>query len=209
MKIMVFDTETTRLPLWKEPSEHPGQPHLCQFTAVLVDGLSGQELDYVDMLIRPDGWTIPDEVSKIHGISQARALEEGLPEKAAVSQFLRLTGEADLVVGFGVAFDMRIMRIAMLRAGVSKAACDLLMSDMQTRCVMQQATPIAKIPPTDKMMATGRKTFKQPNLGEAVRAILGEEMDDAHDARVDVLYTVRLYFHLNPPAQRAPALVEA
>ena len=32
-----FDTETTGLPLFKEHSEHPSQPHIVQLAACLVD----------------------------------------------------------------------------------------------------------------------------------------------------------------------------
>ena len=203
MKIMIYDTETTGLPIWGSPSERPDQPHLCQFTALICDGTPAQEIEYVDMLIRPDGWTIPDEVAKLHGITTERALADGLPERAAVAEYLRLTAQADIVCAYGISFDERIMRIAMLRSGMTKATCDTLANGLKTHCVMKQATPLCKLPPTDKMMAAGRKTFKTPNLAEAVNALLGESMEDAHDARVDLFYTSRLYFLMNPV--RAPA----
>ena len=199
MKIMFYDTETTGLPIWKEPSEHPNQPHLCQFTAVLIDDETMEELDHVDILIKPDGWTIPDEVIAIHGITTERALDVGVPEARASDEFLRLTKAADTVCAYGIPFDMRIMRIAMLRAGISKDACDLFGATLKTHCVMKQATPFAKVPPSDKMMATGRKTFKTPSLTEGVKALLGEDLEGAHDANVDVAATMRLYFHMNPP----------
>ena len=38
MKLAIFyDTETTGIPLFSEPSEHPGQPHIVQLAACLVD----------------------------------------------------------------------------------------------------------------------------------------------------------------------------
>lgn len=198
MKIMFFDTETTELPEWKLPSEHATQPHLCQFTAILCEDRMENEIDYADMLIKPDGWTIPPELTKLHGISHERALADGLPEADAVGTFLRMTSKADLVCAFGVDFDMRIMRIAMLRHGHTKMACDEIARTITTHCVMRQATPLCRLPPSDKMMAVGRKTFKTPTLTEAVKALLGEDLDEAHDARVDVLATSRLYFLMNP-----------
>jgi len=50
---------------------------------------------------------------------------------------------------------------------------------------MDAAKPLCRIPPTDKMMATGRKTFKTPNLAEAYRHFTGEEFADAHRALPD------------------------
>lgn len=203
MNIMLFDVETDGIPKWDKPSEDPSQPHLVQYTAVLTNADTQQEIEYVDMLIRPDGWVIPPVLSAIHGITQERALADGEPEAHAVRLFVAMTKKADIVSAFNVDFDLRMLRIAMLRAGMDKVRCDQHAQSIHKHCCMRQATPLARIPPTDKMMATGRKTWKSPKLAEAVKAILGEEMTDAHDARADVLYTQRLYFHMNPTGRPA------
>lgn len=197
MKIMLFDTETTNLPLWREPSTHPDQPHLVQFTALICDGAPERETDFVNLFIRPNGWIISDENAALHGVTQDRALAEGIDERIVVQRFLSMIGKADLLCAYGIDFDLRIMRIAMLRSGLSKDSCDVLMGAIRHHCVMRQATPLCRLPPTDKMMAAGRKTWKTPTLTEAVKALLGEELEDAHDARVDVLSTARLYFAMN------------
>mgnify|MGYP000116575521 FL=1 len=36
-RVVFFDTETSGLPLFKLPSEHPDQPHIVQLGACLVD----------------------------------------------------------------------------------------------------------------------------------------------------------------------------
>ena len=36
-KILFYDTETTGLPLWSQPSEHPDQPRVVQLAALLCD----------------------------------------------------------------------------------------------------------------------------------------------------------------------------
>ena len=197
MRALVFDTETTGLPLWKEPSEHPGQPHLVQYTGVVVDTDTAEESDYVDTLVRPDGWIIPDEVSAIHGITTERALAEGVPEADVVRGWHDLLPTVDLVVGFNVDFDLRLMRIGLVRYGWTKEQCDEIAKAIRKHDVMRQVTPIAKLPPTNRMMAAGMRQFKQPTLKEAMLAVFGETMEDAHDARGDVLATLRLFMHLN------------
>lgn len=201
MRVLLFDTEISGLPLWSLPSEDPSQPHLCQFTAVVFDDQTGEEHDYVDMLIKPDGWTIPEELTAIHGISQERAEAEGQPEKDAVTVFQNLLRGVERVSGFNVDFDLRIMRIAIIRAGYTKEEADEIAAWIKPRKhdVMFQSAPICKLPPTEKQMARGIRGFKQPKLSEAVQCILGETMADAHDARADVLATKRLYEALNPP----------
>jgi len=199
MKVLIFDTETTGLPLWSKPSDHPDQPHIVQFVGVRFDSETDEELEYFEMIAKPDGWVIPDGSFKIHGITTDRALEEGVPERHAVDAFLSMEHAANLVAGFNVPFDLRIMRIAMFRAGISKEACDEHALTMRPKVydVMPKCTPLCHLPPTDRMMAAGRKTFKPPTLSEAVSIILGEKMDGAHDARADVEATRRLWHRIN------------
>lgn len=203
MKVMVYDTETNGLPLWSQPSEHPGQPHLVQYTAVLFSDQTRQEMAFDTMLVRPEGWSIPPELTAIHKITMEQAMDEGVPLRQAVSAYQTMRGQSDLVSGYNVAFDERIMRIAMLRCGMSKFECDAIQSSPRTHDVARQVTPLCRLPPTDKMMAAGRKTFKQPKLAEAMRVLLNEEMDDAHDSRADVFATMRLFLHLNGAKQPA------
>jgi DNA polymerase III subunit epsilon len=200
MKIFVFDVETQSLPLWDQPSLDPRQPHLVQFVGLLFDDQTGDELDYYAELIAPDGWTIPDEVVKLHGITTEMAAESGVPEVMAARYYYRMCLGADRIVGFSVDFDIRLMRIAMKRAAIPEekltAFADMVKSkkyDVKPKC-----TPICRLPPTPKMMAAGRKSFKDPTLAEAVKGVLKEDMADAHDARADVVATQRLYVHLNP-----------
>jgi DNA polymerase III epsilon subunit-like protein len=79
----VFDTETTGFPLFKEPSDDPRQPHLVDIAALLHDEL-GNLVDSFEAIIRPDGWTIPDEAAAIHGITNEMAMDMGIPEAEAL-----------------------------------------------------------------------------------------------------------------------------
>lgn len=197
MRIMIFDTETQSLPLWGVPSDDPRQPHIVQLTSAVYDADSRSELEFESSIVMPAGWIIPDEAANIHKITTEMAMVDGKPEAEVVDIWLRHARNVDLVCAFGIDFDMRILRIALRRHGASKEVCDELKRTLKTHCVMRQATPLAKIPPTDKMMRAGRKTWKTPTLSEAVQAILGWELDGAHDSRVDVLATAKLYFHMN------------
>jgi DNA polymerase-3 subunit epsilon len=194
MRLLCFDTETTGLPLFKEPSEHPDQPHLVQLAAYLME--DGTEMDACDVIVKPDGWAIPAELAALHGISTERALAEGIPNAEVVERFIRMAQEADMLSAFDFDFDRRILRIAMVRAGMAKDQIDLWGAQFKTFCVMRAATPLCKLPPTDAMMAAGRKTFKTPKLAEAVECLLGEKLEGAHNALHDVRATVRLYYHL-------------
>ena len=191
-----FDTETTSLPIWKEPSDHPSQPHLVELAAVLVDTESREEVDAYTRLVRPDGWTIPAETAAVHGIMTERALAEGDPEDDVIERFLAMADEANGLAAFNIDFDLRIMRIAMLRFGMTKSLCDAWQARQRPLCLMRASTPFCKLPPTDKMMAAGRRGFKNPKLAEACEALLGEKVEGVHAALVDVRATVRIWCKL-------------
>lgn len=151
MKALVFDTETSGLPDWRQPSEAPHQPHIVELAAKLIDLPTGELLGQMDVIIRPDGWTIPDDVAELHGITTEKALAEGIPEAEAVTMFLALHAQADTRTAFNESFDARIMRIALKRfrdddvADAFKAAPAFCCADMATKpCA---SAPKLAVPP--------------------------------------------------------------
>lgn len=188
---LFYDTETTGLPLFKEPSEHPDQPHIVQLAAILVDLDTRREISSMDVIVRPDGWAIPDDVAAIHGITTAHAMLVGVPEKLAVRMFMGLWSNR-LRVAHNEQFDARIIRIALLRH-FDTAISDSWKSG-ESDCTATLATPICKIPPTQKMVAAKMFKNKTPNLGEAYRHFTGADFENAHTAMADVRACMEVYF---------------
>ena len=116
MKILAFDTETTGIPEWKLPSDDPKQPHLVSLAFVMYDTEDGSTLNEQHWIVRPDGWTIPEEVTAIHGITTEYAEEQGVPLEDILTIFATMCGASDQRVAYGAPFDKRILRIAMLHA---------------------------------------------------------------------------------------------
>lgn len=197
--ILAFDTETTGLPDWKRPSEDPCQPHLVQLAMILLDD-DLMERASVSVIIRPDGWTIPDEVAAIHGITTEIARRVGIPEQAAVELFMWLSYSWDTtMLAHNVKFDQRIMRIAKLRHGQTRQ--DIEDDERKpTFCTMIAAQPIVNLLPTDRQLAAGFTGPKQPKLAECIKHFFGEDLIGAHDALVDVRACVRIYRHLTAKA---------
>jgi len=188
---LFYDTETTGLPLFKEPSEHPDQPHIVQLAACLVDLDTRNTIASMDVIIQPDGWTIPDEVAAIHGITTEHAKVVGVPAKLALQMFLELaTGRKR--IAHNEQFDARLVRIALLRHFSAEAADDW--KEGKAECTQKMATPIVKAPPTAKMLAVGRNHFKSANLGESVLHFTGKPLENAHSAMADVQGCMAVYF---------------
>lgn len=210
MKILAFDTETTGLPDWNQPSEAPQQPHLVEIAALLYDGTT--EIDRFHAIIRPDGWSwdADDEAFKTHGITMERALEEGIPEAEAINHFLALHTQADMRVAHNESFDARILRIALKRYGDGGGGWPVLTQEDRDAiadafkaapayCTSNKAKPLMKLPPTEKMLANPRfrNSYKQPNLQEAHQHFLGRPFDGAHGALADAEACARVYFAMN------------
>lgn len=193
---LFYDTETTGLPLFNEPSEDPRQPHIVQLGACLVDLDTRETIASLDVITKPDGWTIPDEVAKVHGITTEHALAVGVPELLAIDMLMELWGKAGVRIGHNEQFDARIVRIALMRfepetADPWKAGA--------AECTATLATPLCKLPPTAKMRAAGRNHYKTANLGEAFKHFTGRDLDGAHNAMVDVRACMDVYFAIKAP----------
>ncbi len=187
-----YDTETTGLPLFKEPSEHPGQPRIVQLAGALVDLDSRDIIASLDVIVRPDGWEIPDEVAAVHGITTEHARAVGIPESLAVSFFLELWGGRPRVA-HNETFDARIVRIAQHRAGELEPELDRWKAGA-AECTARLSTSIIQLPPTAKMLAARRTHYKTPNLGEAVQFFTGKPLQNAHSAMADVRGCMDVYF---------------
>ena len=205
--IFIYDFETTGLPLFDQPSDDPRQPHVVEVAAGLFDLETGELRGEFHTIVRPDGWTIPDEVAAIHGITTERALAEGIPEAEMLAEgFNALWSHGDVIVrcGHNEQFDARIARIAYKRF-LGEAAADRWKAG-KAECTARLSTPILALPPTNKMMAAGFRKHKTPTLAEAYRHFFGEDLVGAHGALADMQGCARVYFAIK--ALGAPKPVE-
>ena len=203
---LFYDTETTGLPDFKAPSEAAHQPHIVQLAALLVDLGTRQTIQSMDVIVRPHGWTIPDEVAAVHGITTEHAADVGIPERLAVEMFMDLWNNRNRVA-HNEQFDARILRIALMRhqgnifhSPSGKSVPDIW-KEGRAECTARMATPICALPPTDKMKAVGRFHHKTPNLGEAYRHFTGNDLQNAHSAMADVLACRDVYFSIKEAQQ--------
>lgn len=203
---LFYDTETTGLPDFKAPSEAAHQPHIVQLAALLVDLDTRQTIQSMDVIVRPHGWTIPDEVVAVHGITTEHAADVGIPERLAVEMFMDLWNNRNRVA-HNEQFDARILRIALMRhqgnifhSPSGKSVPDIW-KEGRAECTARMATPICALPPTDKMKAVGRFHHKTPNLGEAYRHFTGNDLQNAHSAMADVLACRDVYFAIKGAQQ--------
>lgn len=198
-----FDTETTDLPLFSEPSEDPRQPHVVQLAALLVDLDSREILEELNVIIKPDGWESAPKALETHGITTERGLAEGIDEAVAVERFLAMWLRAQVRIAHNTPFDDRILRIAIKRfIDPLNPDAAIAVSDEwkagKAECTQKLSTPILKPPPTEAMKRSRFKNcFKAANLREAYKHFTGLELEGAHDAMVDVRGCMAVWFAIH------------
>ena len=185
-QILFFDTETTGLPVWNEPSEGPNQPHIVELAAKLVDLESREVIATLDTIIKPEGWVIPTDMTEIHGITTEKALAEGIAESEALNRFMTMWRQSNYRVAHNQSFDERIVRIAIKRFLSEEVAEQWKAGEKQ--CTGLITKPLMQMLPKNKF------GYKMPKLIEAYQHYMGKPMENAHRAMSDVDGCMAVYF---------------
>jgi DNA polymerase-3 subunit epsilon len=183
MKSLCFDTETTGLPSFDLPADDPSQPRICSIAMTVKGNVTPGLYEYY-WKIKPDGWTVPDEVSKIHGLTTELLMQEGEPIGIVLENFCGFYDSVDQLIGYNISFDLKLLRGELRRLGMEDRYGTKLVRD-----IMKECTPVCRIP--------GKRGYKWPKLSEAVKIILGRDHFGAHDAMADVRATVELSMALD------------
>lgn len=181
---IIFDTETTGLPRnpFAPASNTRNWPRLVQLSWILEDD-KRTRISEGDYIIRPDGFTIPQKVTRIHGISQERAEREGIPLSTAIEMFMKDFNMATLAVGHNIAFDKRVVAAELIRLGMEDTV-----SSKPSYCTMLHGREVCKI--------TGMFGYKCPKLQELHKALFGCNFDNAHNSAADAAATEECFFKL-------------
>lgn len=199
-KPFIFDTETTKIPDFKAPYNAPDQVRIVQLAAALC-GSDGRIIHSMSAIIKPEGWEIPEDVVKIHGITTEYALEHGMPLTTAIGLFMLLAENSTVRVAHNESFDDFVIKTALRQLADAEDTEEVQRwKSMSKFCTATSTTKILQLPPTDKMMAAGVNTFKRPNLQEAYEYYHGRPFDGAHDALADVVACKDVYFKVQQGA---------
>ena len=184
---LIFDTETTGLPKrFDAPlTDFDNWPRMVQLAWQLHDS-EGQLVEVKNFIIKPDGYTIPYNAEKIHGISTQRAKEQGVELSFALEEFNKALEQADYNVGHNIEFDINIVGCEYLRAGIETSLHDKAPMDTKS-----EATAFHVAIPGGR----GGK-FKWPTLTELHEKLFGEAFGEAHNASADVEATARCFLEL-------------
>jgi len=186
-KLLFFDCESTGLPLRRglSPWDVEGWPRLVQLAWGIYDS-GGELLGLRSYIIRPDGFTIPDEATAIHGISHSRAVAEGVDLERVLEEFAAAVESPSItLVAHNIDFDFGVVGAEFIRL---KKNFRLL--DVPAVCTMKTTAEVCGLP---KPHGPG---FKWPTLEELYRHLFGGSYERPHDAASDLQACARCFFRL-------------
>lgn len=171
-KYAVIDVETTGLPDFKLPADHPSQPHMASLTMLLTDEALEVTGTY-SHLIKPDGWTISPEITAINGLTTERCEAEGVPILDALARYTDVVKAGYIFVAYNAQFDLKTVRGQLRRAGLPD-----LFEETPNICAMRAAKGLG-------VEKAGDKKGGFPKLSDVYRHFFKREMDDAHTSLAD------------------------
>ncbi len=184
---LIFDTETTGLPRdYKAPvTDTDNWPRCIQIAWQLHDA-KGACLEHGAFLVKPDGFDIPFQSEKIHGISTELAKQQGETLGDVMGKFLEVLDKTQFIVGQNLDFDVKVVGCELYRLGIE--------SDLAEKPVLDTCTEVTanlcKIPG-----GRGGK-FKLPTLTELHEFLFQVPFSEAHNATADVEATTRCFLEL-------------
>lgn len=181
---IVFDTETTGRPKrFNAPwTDADNWPRLVQLAWVEY-AQDGSEISRHDLIITPEGYSIPHEVVQIHGISNEKAHAEGIPMLDALSQFKIALERNHYLIAHNINFDLGVMGCEFHRASMDHKLSSIFPVD-----TMKLTTDFCKL--------RGRRGYKFPKLMELHNKLFGKDFVGAHNAFFDVQATAKCFFKL-------------
>ncbi len=169
MSVMFFDVETTGLPKSRRAtwSQVNNWPRIVSIAWVIE--AEKQVLDRQHFIVKPDGFEIPVDAERIHGISTEKARRDGARWRDVANSLLRAVDRHNVqkLVAHNMDFDRPVLLSELCRTGLSTS-----LSNVPTFCTMKTYADL--------------KGGKWPRLDELYLKLIGRELVDAHDALIDV-----------------------
>ena len=181
---LFFDTETTGLPPHVS-SDISQWPRLVQLGWLLTDE-QGNVLRQDNLIIRPEGFTIPARTVNIHGITMEKAIREGVRLQDALKRFSEALRFSHVLIGHNVDYDYHVVK-----AEYSRKKIDTLLGKYPRFCTMK--TPL--IVEYCRLMR-GDNRSNWPSLSDLYYFLFDEPYGNAHDAYHDAQATARCFFKL-------------
>lgn len=175
-RYLFIDTETTGL----DVRYH----HLVQVAWILTDE-KDTPITSGNFIIQPQGFDIPVSASRIHGITNRKAIAEGRPLKEVLRLLSYSFDAATTIVGHNPDFDLGFLYDAAKRSGI------VLRKDHYVYDTADYGTWYCQLPSSSEYYE-----YRTPSLTVLYQQLFGHAFDGAHNAMADAQAARRCYWEL-------------
>ncbi|WGS82477.1 MAG: DNA polymerase III subunit alpha [Candidatus Karelsulcia muelleri] len=180
---IIFDTETTGLPKnYNAPIIN--WPRLVRLSWCLYDE-NLKLIELKDYIIKPEGFDIPFNSTKIHGISTEEALEKGYKINFVLEKFNIRIKNSKFLIGHNIYFDLKVLCAEFIRLNKIHYLYKKQIIDTKEKSINFCALKRGK----------GKLKLKWPTLTELYKKLFNDTFI-AHDSKSDVLATSKCFFEL-------------
>ena len=181
---LIIDTETTGLPQCKGLSfgQYPSYKKLHLYDSSRVVQISMMicdeefnQIEMKDFIVKADGFTINN--SQFHGITNEISENKGITFLEVADIFMTHLKQVSHIVAHNADFDINVIKSELYRFGLLS-----VISELKTKtilCTMKHTKPIVK--------ARGKYGIKYPSLAELYKFACGENIENAHNSKYDVI----------------------
>jgi len=204
MKVIVFDTETTGLPKTKFLSNGLLNlwPYIVQLSYIIYDINEKELVKIRDSIIKiPYGIEIPQEVSKLHGITNDISYSQGIDIENIIEEFMEDLNNCDYIIGHNIEFDINMIKVELMRLNIAVNKkmnlyykyLEFLSKCKNFYCTMQESIDLCAIKKVNKM---GKEYFKFPKLIELHQKLFDSSPKGLHNSLNDILICLRCYYKM-------------
>lgn len=189
MKVLIFDTETTGLPIDYKGSIYNSDnwPYIVQLSYILFDCTQNKIIINVDDIIKVKN--IPVSSTEIHQITQNISDTKGISIKEALNRFNTVAKQATRLIAHNIQFDKKLIIVESIRNKIAS----VFVTKPSIYCTMKTTIDLCKI---EKKCQDGTKYFKYPTLSELYHHLFSIFPKGTHNAKNDILICLRCYYYL-------------
>ena len=185
---IIFDTETTgkALNFSARYTDTVNWPRMVQLAWQEYDE-NGKLLREFDLVVKPEGYIIPDDAIAIHRITNERAHSEGKPLEFVLDEWNKATKRNKILVAHNIKFDNNVVACELHRKGK-----EITLFDCQHVDTMIGTIDFVAI----FGKGVNKNRYKFPTLAELYNKLFNKFFEDAHDALVDTAALAECFFEL-------------
>lgn len=167
---VILDTETTGLP--KNYDSPLTWPRIVQIAWQCYNTL-GELVEFKNFFVKPEGFDIPFNSTKIHGITTKKAKSEGEDLFFVLNCLEQALENSKFVIGHNIEFDINVIYCEFFRKNIKTSIFKKILID--TNCAIRN---------------------KWPTLKELYEKLFRKELSLTHNAIHDVTATSKCFFEL-------------